>query len=239
MKKATVSGLLGLVFLFGGCKKDSKSTGSNDAPSVVQAAAPAVPTAPTNSASAVVPPSASTVRSSAPATVAPNSEIAVEGIRTGMTLEQVKAVKPDLICAPVKVSEAYNRAGLKWDVTKLMGCASPKWSMEFMLYYGRVYCITWYCLDSVEGCGRVTAQMNTHFGKPRTYRTESIPTQSGSFSEQVMRWRFADEGAMFSFNKYPGPDGGWDDGKLSVANYAFAPPGEDFVHPLSVGPPNH
>jgi TonB family protein len=168
----------------------------------------------------------------APTAVTPYLGVRVKGIRTGMTAAQAKAIIPDLDCTSSVVKGFLLT---ECDVVR-RDYTGTSILMEIGLYHGRVYSITWYCMDSAEGCNSVTLQMSAHFGKPRTYQTEDIPAQSGSFSEQVMRWRIMDEGAMFSFNKYQG--GGWMDGKLSIINYAFAPPGEDFVKPLWVGPNN-
>ena len=138
----------------------------------------------------------------------------VEGIITGMTLEQARTVIPDLICQS-SVVRGYH----------VTGChpASEQPSMSFGLYRGQVYAIKWYCGNSDKGCDNVPAQMDAHFGKPRTDRTEVIEAQTGAFREHVIRWRLSNEGAMFN------------GGKLAVLNYDLAPQGEDFVKPLAVG----
>lgn len=170
--------------------------------------------------------------SRAPATDLSNSAIKVKGIRAGMTMAQSKAVIPDMGCTSSTVKEHLLT---QCEAMKRNHTVEALW-MDIGLYRGRVYSVTWYCMNSVEGCDGVLTLMNAHFGKPRTYRTEDIPAEFGSFSEQVMRWRLGNEGAMFSFNKYSGPRGSWMDAKLSIFNYAFAPPGDDLVRPLRVGP---
>ncbi len=139
--------------------------------------------------------------------------LTVNGILTGMTLEQARAVIPDLTCTS-SVVRGYH----------VTGCqpASLEPYMSFGLYRDRVYAIKWYCENSSEGCDAVPKQMGAHFGKPRTDRTEVIKAQTGAFREHVIRWRLSNEGAMFNGEV------------LSVLNYALAPQGEDFVKPISV-----
>jgi len=200
MKKATLFGLLGLIFLLGGHSRN-----------VVRAA---------------------TQSSRTSRTDASNSAIKVKGIRTGMTVSQSEAVIPDMACT---TSTVKGHLLTQCKAVQRNHSTEAPW-MDIGLYRGRVYSMTWYCMNSDEGCDGVLTLMNAHFGKPHTYRTEDIPAEFGSFSEQVMRWRLGNEGAMFSFNKYSGPRGSWMDAKLSIINYAFAPPGDDFVQPLKVGP---
>lgn len=137
----------------------------------------------------------------------------LNGIQTGMTLEQARTVIPDLVCT-ANVVRGYH----------VTGChpASQEPPITFGVYSGRVYAIQWYCENSSEGCNAVPKQMDTHFGKPRSDRTEFIKAQTGAFREHVIRWRLSSEGAMFNGNI------------LSVLNYAFAPQGEDFAKPISV-----
>jgi hypothetical protein len=175
---------------------------------------------------------AATQASKAPATGAPSLSAKVNGIRTGMTVAQSKAAIPDLSCTS---STVKGHLLTQCEAVQRNHSVKAPW-MDLGLYRGRVYSVTWYCMNSVEGCDGVLALMYAHWGKPRTYRTEDIPAEFGSFSEQVMRWRSGNEGAMFSFNKYSGPRGSWMDAKLSIMNYAFAPSGDDFVQPLRVGP---
>jgi hypothetical protein len=200
MMKATLFGLLGLIFLLGGYKQD-----------VVRAAKQT---------------------SKALATDGSNSPITVKGIRAGMTVAQSKAVIPDLVCTS---STVKGHLLMQCESVHRHHSVAAPW-MGIGLYRGRVYSVTWYCMNSVEGCDGVLTLVPAHFGSPRTYRTEDIPAEFGSFSEQVMRWSLGNEGAMFSFNKYSGPRGSWMDAKLSIINYAFAPPGNDLVQPLRVGP---
>jgi len=131
--------------------------------------------------------------------------LTVNGILTGMTLEQAKAVIPDLTCTS-SVVRGYH----------VTGChpASQEPSMSFGLYRGRVYAIQWHCENSSEGCDAVPKQMDAHLGKPRTDRTEVIKAQTGAFREHVIRWRLSNEGAIFNGEV------------LSVLNYALAPQGE-------------
>lgn len=170
--------------------------------------------------------------SKALATDASNSTVMVKGIRTGMTVAQSKTVIPDLVCTS---STVKGQLLMQCEAVHRNHTEAAPW-MDIGLYRGHVYSVTWYCMNSVEGCDGILTLMSAHFGKPGTYRTEDLPAEFGSFSEQVMRWRLGNEGAMFSFNKYSGPRGSWMDAKLSIINYAFAPPGNDFVRPLRVGP---
>lgn len=200
MKKATLFGILGLIFLLGGYKHNVARAAKQESKTL--------------------------------ATAGSNSLITVKGIRTGMTVAQSKAVIPDLVCTS---STVKGHLLMQCKAAHRGHAVEAPW-MDIGLYRGRVYSVSWYCMNSVEGCDGVLALVPAHFGKARTYRTEDIPAEFGSFSEQVMRWRLGNEGAMFSFNKYSGPRGSWMDAKLSILNYAFAPPGNDFVQPLRVGP---
>jgi hypothetical protein len=143
----------------------------------------------------------------------PGQPIAVNGIRTGMTLQQARRVITDLTCQS-SVVHGY----------PVTGChpESLQPYMTFGVYRGRVYAIKWYCSND-GNCNWIPGKLNAHFGRPRSDRTEIIKAQSGAFREHVIRWRASQEGAMFS------------DSQLSILNYAFAPPGEDFVKPLAVG----
>src|SRR5579864_1538286 len=129
MKKATLFGLLGLIFLLAGYQQN-----------VVRAAKQA---------------------SKALATDGSNSPITVKGIRTGMTVAQSKAVIPDLVCTS---STVKGHLLMQCESVQRNHAVQALW-MDIGLYRGRVYSVTWYCMNSVEGCDGVLTLVPAHFGK--------------------------------------------------------------------------
>jgi hypothetical protein len=169
---------------------------------------------------------------SPPAPVPIPTMIVNNGVRTGMTLEQVKALQPDLVCVKPSASVLYKGTAAykaqygfspKWNLTEFTQCASPKWGTEYTLYYSHIYTIRINC-DTDQNLCHMTETMNDHFGKPLTDRMEDIPAQMGAFHERVLRWRrLAGEDSMLIT--------GHEIEQAILFNNNFAPPGERIVQP--------
>src|SRR5579863_1979033 len=102
---------------------------------------------------------AETRASSAPATDASNSALKIKGIHTGMTVARSKAAIPGLSCTSSTVKgELLTQCEA---VQRNQSVAAP-W-MEIGVYHGRVYSVTWYCMNSAEGCDSVIKLMYSHF----------------------------------------------------------------------------